>query len=399
MHNLWLVAKHEYKKRAGKRSFLLGTLAIPLLMVVIMGFGILTAIMGSRREPLGYVDRAGIMQTQTSIPATRTEVGVIPFFDLASAQAALEQGEIQAFYLIPEDYLQSGSLTLYYWEDQPSGEQLNGFYDLLRFNLTADLPPENRHRLLEGTNLIIRSSDGSREVSSENFVEFLLPFFSGFLFIFGVLTSAGYMLQVVGDEKENRTIEIMMTSLTPEQLIGGKALGLISVALTQIFIWVFTATVLLAVAGQFVDVLRDIQIPWRLLLIVLVYFLPSFALIGGIMTAIGGAVTETRHGQQIGGILNMLFIVPYFLTAMAFTNPDSPLMIALTLFPTTAFTTITLRWGFTIIPAWQFVVSWVLLVLSAIASVYFSARIFRAGMLMYGQGLNLKAALHAIRGR
>jgi ABC-2 type transport system permease protein len=203
----------------------------------------------------------------------------------------------------------------------------------------------------------------------------------------------------VADEKENRTMEILITSLSPEQLIGGKASGLMAVSLTQVGIWLLAIVAGLIVGAQFLEPLRMIRIPWAFLLVVFLYFLPAYALIAAMMTAIGAAVTEMRQGQQIAGILNLLFILPVLLSAMVFTNPDSPVLVLFTLFPTTSFVTVMLRWSTSVIPFWQLAASWLLLVVSAVLGLWASARIFRAGMLRYGQSLDLGAALSAVRSR
>ena len=145
--------------------------------------------------------------------------------------------------------------------------------------------------------------------------------------------------------------------------------------------------------------MRTIRIPWGFVLVAALYFLPAFGLIAAMMTAIGGAVTEMRQGQQIAGLLNMLFILPMLLSMLVFTDPDSPLLLFFTLFPTTSFVTVMLRWTTGAIPFWQLATSWILLVGSAILGIWASARIFRAGMLRYGQSLDLRAALSAVRSR
>ncbi|MFN2164892.1 MAG: ABC transporter permease, partial [Anaerolineae bacterium] len=144
---------------------------------------------------------------------------------------------------------------------------------------------------------------------------------------------------------------------------------------------------------------RAVEIPWGLLGIVLFWFVPSYALMAGLMISIGSTVTEMQQGQQIAGILNLLFVFPFFLTVMIFTSPNSPLMVLLTLFPTTSFLTVSMRWAVTAIPLWQLAASWILLVISAGVSIWAASRIFRVGMLRYGQRLELRGVLAAIRGR
>jgi ABC-2 type transport system permease protein len=233
--------------------------------------------------------------------------------------------------------------------------------------------------------------DGSREFETENLLNFFLPLLAAFFFVFAVMGSGSYMLQAVTEEKENRTIEILSTSIRPIELIGGKALGLMSVSLTQLGIWAATAAAGLFIWSRFVDLFSGLTVPWSLLAVVALFFFPAYALIAAMMTAIGSAVTDTRQGQQIAGILNMLFTFPFFLMTLIMAKPNHPIAVVLTLFPTTSFITITLRWAATTVPLWQLLVSWVLVVSAAILSVWLAARIFRLGMLRYGQALSLKS--------
>jgi ABC-2 type transport system permease protein len=398
MRKLWRVAKHEYLKMIRRRAFWLGTLGIPLLIVVVLVISIATVEGDGNEKPLGYVDRAGVLAEAVSPPnagADFTEMRA--FSDEAAARQALQEREILAFYVVPADYLTSPELSLYYWDDWPPEGVQDDFDRFMRANLASDLPEEVRQRVLGGVDLVVRSADGRREVDEGGIINLFLPFIAGMFFVFAVMASAGYLLQAVTDEKENRTVEVLFTSLTPEQLMGGKAAGLIAVALSQFLVWSVAVVVGLIVGARFLDFLRTIRVPWGFLAVMVLYFLPAFSLVAGVMTAIGSMVTERQQGQQISGVVNMLFILPFFFTAVAFASPDSPIMVALTLFPTTAFITVALRWGMTVVPLWQLIVSWGLLVITAVLSVWASARIFRMSMLRYGQRVSLRKALETLR--
>jgi ABC-2 type transport system permease protein len=212
------------------------------------------------------------------------------------------------------------------------------------------------------------------------------------------MSASGYMLQAVADEKENRMMEVLITAVTPGQLIGGKAIGLLAAALTQLAIWVVTVVVGLYVASPLVPELQHATVPWVYLALMALFFLPSYALISAIMVAVGAAVTDMQQGQQTAGLLNLLFVLPIFLLGFLFSNPGHPLLVAMTLFPTTAFLTVSVRWGLSSVPFWQLGLSWILLVAADVMMVWVAARIFRAGMLHYGQPLSLKSVVAAVRG-
>jgi ABC-2 type transport system permease protein len=133
------------------------------------------------------------------------------------------------------------------------------------------------------------------------------------------------------------------------------------------------------------------------MLVFITFFIPSFVLMGGIMTAIGGAVTELQEGQQIAGILNLLFTFPLFLTALVIANPNNPILVFFSFWPTSSLVMITLRWGLTVIPTWQIITSWLILVITGCITIWTASRIFRFGMLRYGKRLSISAVLGAIR--
>lgn len=401
MRNLWLVAKHEYLKIVRKKSFLLGTLGMPALIIVVMTVSIFLALGQRGSQPLGVVDHAGILHESAKVSSRddgKSPVAFRTFPDESAARIALDAGDIQAYYVLAEDYVESGSVELFYLDERPAEVAQDDFVDFLRANLLIDQPDHVQTRLVEGASVTFEAADGNREFDTNNLVDFLVPYVAAFFFIFAVMNAGGYMLQAVTDEKENRTIEILATSLRPVELIGGKAVGLMSVGLTQLAIWVVTGVVALLIASPFVPALQGIRVPWSFLVVVAVFFVPAYALIAGMMTAVGSAVTDLRQGQQITGIFNMLFTMPFFFVTLILAKPNSPIIIALTLFPTTAFVTITMRWSMTVVPMWQLIVSWTLLVASAVVSVWIAARVFRIGMLRYGQQLSVKSIVTSLRG-
>jgi ABC-2 type transport system permease protein len=396
MRRAWLVAKQEYLNRVRQRSFLLGTLSILLLIVVVSVISGFIATGGRDTRPLGYIDLSGVLQGQSAPAADGPEIR--PFADEAAARAALEAGEIQAFYLLPQDYPSRHEVTLFYGANKPGIPAQRSFDRFVRAVLTAGTSPEVRQRLTQGSHLVLRSLDGRRQIDSSNFVDALLPFLAGLLFVIATMSSSGYLLQALTAEKENRTSEVMMTTMTPMQLVGGKSAGLMAVSLTQLAIWLAVALVGILVASRYVPELRGLRVSGELALVVVLYFLPSYILIAGMMTAIGAIMPDQQQGQQIAGMLNLLFFIPYFLAVIFFSSPNSPLAVALTLFPTTAFTAITVRWGMTAIPTWQLVASWMILAVAAAFSVMIAAQLFRIGMLAYGQRLSLSSIRAAFSG-
>jgi ABC-2 type transport system permease protein len=399
MRSFWLVAKHEYRRMVMRRAFLLLTLAIPVGMAALILLAIVVETSGQNTLPIGYVDPTGLVDSsrQATLPDANDRIKARPYADEEAALAALEREEIQAFFVLSSDYPHTLKTDLYYLEEPPSEDAWADFDEFIRANLVANLPDDVAQRLLQGPSIVVKDTASNREFSEASMINVILPFVATFLFFFATLAASGYMLGVVANEKENRTMEVMVTSITPGQLIGGKAVGLLAASLTQLAIYGIAAVVGLSVAAPYVPELQQATVPWTYLGVMALFFFPAFGLIAAILIAIGSAVTELQQGQQVAGILNLFFMVPIFLLPLILANPNHPTVVFFSLFPTTSFLTISLRWGLGTVPIWQLAVSWVLLVGTSLFTVWLAARVFRMGMLRYGQPLSLRAVVSAVR--
>jgi ABC-2 type transport system permease protein len=401
MRNFWLVAKHAYRHMVVRRGFIILTAAIPLGLALLITIAILIEVSGENNLPIGYVDKLGFLNEslQTSLPDPEDRVEVRAFSDEETALEALEQEKIQAFFVFPPEYEATLKTELYFLEEQPRNEVWREFDDFVRINMVDGLPGDVQERLLEGPSITVHDIVSDRDFSENQIINIVIPVVASIVFFFATMSAAGYLLGVVASEKENRTMELMLTSVTPSQLILGKAIGLLAAALTQLAIYIIAAVVGLSIASRYVEVLQFITVPWQYLGVVALFFFPAYALVAAVMVAIGGAVTEMQQAQQVAGIINLFFMVPFFLMGVLITNPGHPLMTFFTIFPTTSFLTVSMRWGLGTIPVWQIGVSWVVLTGTMFFMLWAAAKIFRAGMLRYGQALSLKAAAAAVRGK
>ena len=395
MHNLLLIAKHEYLQVVARRGFILTTLAVPVGLAFVIALGILIATTGQSGLPIGYVDQAGILDVTHQAPNASLEVRAFP--DRVAAQSALESQQIQAFFVFPPDYLQTLATDLYYRGKAPGRDVWSKFDDFVRANLVASYPLDVQTRLLDGPDVTVHDLAGNRTFSESSLVNVVLPFAAAFFFFVATMLAASYTLGVVANEKENRTMEIMLTSVSPGQMIAGKTVGLLAATLTQLAVYVIAAVVAIKIASPYVVQLQNVEVPWTFLGIAALFFFPAYALVAAIMVAIGSAVGDLQQGQQVAGFVNLAFILPVMLSAVLIQAPAGPLAVFLTLFPTSSFLTVTLRWGFGTIPVWQMVAGWVLLVATTLFMFWAAARIFRAGMLRYGQPLSLKTAFASAR--
>lgn len=389
MKKTWRVALHEYTRHVFNRRFLLGLLSAPALILAMVGLVALLISMESDTKTLGYVDRSGLLADPLPPPAVEKPdrpVAMRPFADETAARSALEAGEIQAYYVLPQDYLTAGRLSVVY--EKPVKRPARGqFYAFLAANLLAGRDPEVANRLAEGSEMVVLSADGSRRVSGDDWFAILLPLLAGIVFIISMFTAGGYLMQALVDEKENRTMEVIITSVSPNQFMAGKIVGDTAVGLTQILAWIGFIVLLVLVGRDNLGFLQGVSISSQTLWLLVLVMFPAFVLVAALMATVGATVTEAREGQQVVGLISLPIWIPYMLMGLLMANPNSPLAVGLSLFPLTAPLTMLARDGLTIIPAWQIAASAAILVASAAGALWLAGRAFRLGMLRYGQRL------------
>jgi ABC-2 type transport system permease protein len=193
-------------------------------------------------------------------------------------------------------------------------------------------------------------------------------------------------------------MEILITSLTPVQLIGGKTIGLAGVGLTQLLFW--TAPIWLALFLR-TRLLRGIgieNVPVESLKLLVISFLPAFVMIAACMTTLGAMVGDHREGQTLAS----LFFLPIYLPIAFYTqiveNPHGPLAVGLSIFPLTTPATLSLRHALDPVPVEQVAFILAIQSLLALGSIWLAGKIWRLGMLQYGRRLTWRDLIGKRRG-
>jgi ABC-2 type transport system permease protein len=392
---IWQIVKYEYTRHVFRRRFLFSLLSLPFAVIVMIGVTLLIGRVSTDTTPVGYIDPSGALANPVEwTPSDDVFSPVIEFRPYQSqdqAQADLESGVIQAYYVFPEDYPQDRNTELVYQTEPDSTVQYQ-FANFVRNTLLAneDVDPQLVTRLTDGNLVTLYSLDGSRQMRQDQWYQIFTPFIAGIMFIIVVLTSGGYLLQAVVEEKENRTMEIIITSVTPGQLMTGKIIGDIAVGLTQLVVWLVFGWVGLKVAGNYFPFLLSFSLPTGYIAVLLLILLPAFVMIAALMAAIGSTMTEVREAQQISGLFSLPMTVPFYLTSSIMMNPNGPVALFLSFFPLTSPITILMRMSLTVVPTWQIALNIGILVVFAVFAIWFAGRAFRMGMLQYGKKLSLK---------
>lgn len=221
----------------------------------------------------------------------------------------------------------------------------------------------------------------SGEMRSNEAMQFILPL--GFMMLLWIASfSAGqYLLTTTIEEKSSRVIEVLLSAVSPMQLMTGKIVGQLLVGLT--IIGVYAGLGLLA-ASQFGFLAL---IPLQNLVYLAIYFLMAFFLIGSFMAAIGSAVNELREAQSFMSVIMIVFMIPMFLFVPIIEGPNSTFSTVASFIPPLTPFVMILRLGQSAepIPMIQIVGSIVVGYAGVLVSIWAAAKIFRVGVLMYGK--------------
>jgi ABC-2 type transport system permease protein len=390
MNRVWRIALYEYKRNVFKKSFLLTLLSIPLLVAFSVGVGFVMTSLMDNDLPVGYVDQADVFDTAIPAPVSdqAEPVDFIPFQTEDEARRSLEAKEIQAYYVLKADYFETRHIEIVYTK-KPGDNASKQWYDFLQINLLSDQPTEIAYRIASGTDVTMRSLDGKRTMaeSGPTFGN-LMPIFITLAFLALILMSSGFLIGAVTEEKENRTMEIVITSISPLQLIGGKLLGIVAIGVTLLVTWTLIVVLGIFAARQMgIGWFQYLGMDWSVVLATAAIAIPAYVLAAALMTTIGTMVTTTQEGQSISSIFVILHMIPMYVGIAFLNNPDSSLAVTLSLLPFTSLMTIAMRNLFYSVPAWQVALSICVQTVSALGAIWLASRTFRLGMLRYGQRL------------
>ncbi len=394
MNRIFVVARHEFVTTVKRVGFLVVTFGLPLFMAGLMALtvGMQKQSMESEqrridRAGLAYVDEAGVLPAAPPAGTTWRR-----YASIEEGRARLAADRVEILIRIPADYVQTGSVPVI-TTIRPSISTIgdafvpDAFEDWLVEGLLAAAEPAKAKRARDPVarrDIRFLQPDGSPQDSESlwDYVGRLAT--AGFFFVLTFLSisvAGGYLVQGLADEKENRVLEMVISSITPVQLMAGKLLGLGAVGLLQVAVWsaMGIGTVLAFVASFALN-------PGLFAFCLLVYLL-GYLLVGSLLLGIGSLGSNQREAMQYTWVVNFLAMSPLFFWFHVFSTPHSAFSRVLTFFPLTAPATLMIRVSIDPrgLPAWEVVLALGVLAASTVVSLRLGARLYRAGLLLYGK--------------
>ena len=412
----WLVARHEFAVTIGRLGFRIFAAAVPVLaLLALIGIGVFDAVRGgdepsgSAREPsvevtrVGYVDFSAGEDGKPLFTSFREQDSVVfaPYADENAGSAALRAKEIDALYVFPRDFLETGSVVRIRMEGSGGGAGADALRRFVLSNLVAEEVSEQQlERVIKPYSVsTVELSESGAPVEEDEFDsgEFLFSFGAGMLLVVSVLTAAGYLLQGLSEEKENRIMEVLLSSLKPEQLMFGKLVGLGGAGLLQMAVWTATLVAFLLALGRIVDLPVELSAPSvETLGVALAYFLLGYALLGTVQAALGVVTTNQKEANNIAVFVVLPAVSPMWFLAVLIEHPDGVLAQVLSYVPFTAPLTGLIRFGAGGTSLGEVALSLGVLAVFTALAVLLTARLFRAYLLVYGQRPGVRHILRTL---
>jgi ABC-2 type transport system permease protein len=402
MNKTLLIFRHEFLNTIKRTGFIIMTLIVPL--IGILAIGIIQLVSGIAKPTveittIGYIDESGGFQQYTS----QGSIKLVSYNTPADAIAAMVKGDIKEYIVISSNYTSTGVIHRYTLQKQldASPAAITAIKNFISSNMLAGKVPSSTISLIETPlNLVTTRITATGAVAAEQggYENLIVPGIFSLLLILSIIFSSSYLLQGLGDEKESRLIEVLLSSVSARQLFIGKVLGIGVAGLVQVVVWVISIPLLLHLASStFGGFISTVQLPADVLVLAVVYFILGYSFYSVISAGIGAVSSNSREGQQIIGILTLPALVPLWFSSLQMLFPENPIWVVLAIFPFSAPVEAMLRMGITGIGAWELSASIIVMVLSIIGILFLVIKVFRIYLLMYGKRPGLREIIRSLR--
>ncbi|MCE7949398.1 MAG: ABC transporter permease [Chloroflexi bacterium CFX4] len=408
LHKIWLIAKREFWFNLRRRAFLASMFLFPIFFV---GLFVLGGALGassatdiSSYTAVGIVDESGIVVRADGTPYLAEMPEPFRLYEsVAAAQRAFEAGTLDGYYVLREDFLTSLKPEAYYRREKIFGEALTRHMmrEVLKPSAAAQVGDADLVARLEsplGEMAIYRIGSQTELPREALFAAIFAPILVGTLMFVMTMNTSQFLMLGLADEKENRMMEMFMTSARPIEMLWGKLIGLGALGLLQIAVWLVMGIGFAATQGtDILGTLATFQLDPSFLLVVAIYAMLGYAVFGAIMAAIGASVNTDQEARQVASLISLVAVLPMLFLVAYFIDPNGGAALVLSLVPFTSPVGMPLRMAVTNVPAEHIWLGIGLHLITIAVVMWLAARVFRLGMLNYGKRLSLRDLWRALR--
>jgi ABC-2 type transport system permease protein len=435
MSKIFLIIQREYLTRVKKKSFIIMTILGPLLLAGIMIVPIWLSMQKPSQQKIQVVDDSYLFRDL--IPEKEFIDFNYPEMSLEKAQEDFYMSDFDAILYIPHNILEGGRTIKFFYKKQlgiATEQYIASTVSKMMYNVVlaknkVDLSLIKEAEINSKFDVITEKLEATGKSKKTNTGLYMAIGLGAavliyiFIFLYGVQVMRGVM-----EEKTNRIVEVILSSVKPFELMMGKIVGVALVGLTQFLLWVVLTTTLYSIAG--ITILKDIDIKqiqqkeevikvganldyanmkkieqpnvvteiWNdfkgvdivsILFCFLFYFLAGYLMYSALFAAVGAAVDNEADTQQFMMPITIPLVFSFVIAQTVMQDPESSMAFWFSIIPLTSPIVMMVRLPFGV-PAWELALSMGLLVLGFVFTTWLAARIYRTGILMYGKKVTWK---------
>jgi ABC-2 type transport system permease protein len=428
MRNVFLVIRREYLVRVKKKSFLIMTILGPLLFAAFYAAVIWIAVGSVELKTVQVVDESSLFRNE--FKDTESLKFTYLSSPIDSAKKEFQKSGANALVYIPQNVIKEPKSVRIYAAKNVSMELKSGIEDVIEKQIEEIKLSEAgiTHKILEDSRVNVKSetislSDEGEKTSSSGAAT-VIGGICAFLIYMSVFIYGTQVMRGITEEKTNRIVEVIISSVKPYQLMMGKIIGVALVGLTQFVLWIFLTASLSSVAtkvmgdklsketkavtemqqgmpansvpggnvqnpvSEVIGAVSSLNIP-LIVSCFLFYYLGGYLLYSALFGAVGAAVDNDADTQQFMLPITLPIIFSFIFAQFVLRDPDGSLAFWTSIIPFTSPIIMMVRIPFGV-PAWELALSMVLLVLGFMGTIWLAARIYRVGILMYGKKVTYK---------
>jgi ABC-2 type transport system permease protein len=396
MRNAWKIASWEVLRNLTNKQFIFGLVITPLIMALFIVVPVFLERMNQPSEITYYVvDELGAADTlKELLPTHVVLVEAEPGSDLRELVLSKKGA---GYFLLQESFVTTGQLELFYNDSNsqavsPLRQALTALLQQLRL-AGSGVSPEELALLTASAQ--VQQVPLKEEAQPQTMHLVVSSVFTGLVY-FLVFTSGTMLMQSAVQEKRDRMAEVVLSSISPRELMQGKIVGHFLLGLIQLGFWLALG---LPFAVRFLEfpileALRAVNLP-----VILAFGLGGYLLFSALFVGLGATMEDLQSAGNAQSIVIMLPMLAFLFLGPVISNPNGSIAVFASLFPLTSSAIMMLRSGFTAVPLWQQLLSAALLLITAFITMRASAKIFRVGMLMYGKNATPKEVWKWLRYR
>lgn len=440
MNKTLIIINREFTTRVRKKSFLILTIFVPILLAAFYAFLMWMLLKNDTQERKIVVVNYSTIET----PFTRINNNTFYYADTtvteSNAPEFLRKNQYYAIIWLPENVMEDTDIQMYSFSQVPmelkneiATQLRKKIEDIKRSEVIAESQVPDLEDKLAATQspVLVRTLKVSTDtgVAKESSAEIasIMGLVGGMVIYLFIFMYASQVMKGVIEEKTNRIIEVLISSVKPFQFLMGKIIGVAAVGLVQFLIWVVFGLILVVTVQTFfmpgldlealrnagtmtgeipgmntanmnpkqIEIIRNIAMTldpvfiFKFLGAFLFYFIGGYLLYASLFAAIGAAVDNETDSQQFLTPLSIILVVGLYIGFAAMRSPESPLVFWSSLIPFTSPIVMLVRIPFGV-PVWELLLSMGILVASFIFFTWLSAKIYRIGILMYGKKVTWK---------